>query len=171
MQCETEPTVHLDQVRRFFPEWADRAAARGPLLESESNSYLAGGYSEEFGYCTSADGSRMIPMLRGDPELCGQWWVEIGCLHPGYPECPRPRDRGHVGVEPAHGRDDRGGQSRTARLHAGPRSGEAAAVSPGVINAIPVPRSAGLRRSGLSTRLATAWIQFRVRRRQLGSLF
>lgn len=169
MQCETDPTVHPDEVHRFFPEWADRPEARGLFLESERNSYLAGGYSEEFGYRTPAGGSGVFPLLRGDPELCSQWRVEIGCLHPGYPECPRPFDRGRFGLESGCGRDHPEGQPEKP-LRDGSSSGHAA-VKSGVTNVVPVARSAELRGDGLPARLATIWIRFRIRRRQLGSLF
>src|SRR6185437_1945232 len=33
---------------RFFPEWADRPPSTESLHEADRNSYLAGGYAEEF---------------------------------------------------------------------------------------------------------------------------
>lgn len=86
---------HLqDEVHRYFPEWADRPDSAGPLLEADRNSYLAGGYSEEFGYRVRPDHPPVFPLLIGDPECSREWGVQSGCLHPGYPECPRPADRG-----------------------------------------------------------------------------
>ena len=72
---------------RFFPEWAERPAATGSLHEVDRNSYLAGGYAEEFGHrARSAFYARAV-------EADGEWRVQNGCLHPGYPECPRPVER------------------------------------------------------------------------------
>ena len=57
MQYEAVQAPPPNEVHRYFPEWADRPASTGPLLESDHNSYLAGGYSEEFGY-------RVRPIVR-----------------------------------------------------------------------------------------------------------
>ena len=86
-------------VHRFFPEWADRPQSADPLIEADHNSYLAGGYSEEFGYRIRADLPASVQSLEGDPDQSRQWAVQIGGLHPGYPECPRPIDRGVPGWE------------------------------------------------------------------------
>ena len=74
---------------RFFPEWADRPPSAESLREADRNSYLAGGYAEEFGH-----GVRETPAAAHTPaEEDSEWRVQIGGLHPGYPECPRPCDR------------------------------------------------------------------------------
>jgi len=88
------------ELHRYFPEWADRPFSNGLLFEAEHNSYLAGGYAEEFGY-QSRDGASVFPALSGDPEASGLWRVQIGCLHPGYPQCPRPQDRFDYGPDPS----------------------------------------------------------------------
>lgn len=75
---------------RFFPEWADRPPSTESLHEADRNSYLAGGYAEEFGHGVQ----QTIPAAITPPvEEASEWRVQIGGLHPGYPECPRPRDR------------------------------------------------------------------------------
>jgi len=76
-------------TRRYFPEWANRPVHDGTPAESERNSYSAGGYAEEFGYCWQSGLPSPASEL-DDPESSRQWRVFIGCLHPGYPECPRP---------------------------------------------------------------------------------
>ena len=85
---ELEPGAVEDH--RFFPEWADRPPSTGSLHEADRNSYLAGGYAEEFGHGVQ----RTISAAHTPPaEEDSEWRVQIGGLHPGYPECPRPRDR------------------------------------------------------------------------------
>ena len=75
---------------RFFPEWADRPPSTESLREVDRNSYLAGGYAEEFGHGVQ----QTISAAHAPPaEEGSEWRVQIGGLHPGYPECPRPRDR------------------------------------------------------------------------------
>ncbi|MGH8260268.1 MAG: hypothetical protein ACREUG_11310 [Steroidobacteraceae bacterium] len=93
MQYEQDPVPRASEIHRFFPEWADRPASAGPLLEGDHNSYLAGGYSEEFGYRVRPDFPPIFPLLAGDPDGSWEWTVQIDGLHPGYPECPRPTDR------------------------------------------------------------------------------
>lgn len=82
----------VNEEHRYFPEWADRPEIPGPPLEADHNSYLAGGYSEEFGYRTGMDRPPVFPSLEGDPDESGLWRVQITGFHPGYPECPRPED-------------------------------------------------------------------------------
>ncbi len=102
------------EVHCYFPEWADRPVSTGAASESDHNSYMAGGYAEEFGYRSDTDSPAALQILDGDPERCSLWSVQMGGLHPGYPECARPLDRIRVGVElappfqphsPAQGRD------------------------------------------------------------------
>lgn len=83
----------LADIHRYFPEWADRPESGNRLREAVHNSYLAGGYSEEFGYRVRPDLPPALPLLLEDPEGSEQWRVQYGGLHPGYPECPRPVDR------------------------------------------------------------------------------
>ena len=82
----------LNEEHRYFPEWADRPEIPGRPLEADHNSYLAGGYSEEFGYRTGTDRPPVFPSLDGNPDESGLWRVQITGFHPGYPECPRPED-------------------------------------------------------------------------------
>ena len=83
----------LNEDHRYFPEWADRPGIPGPPVEADHNSYLAGGYSEEFGYHVSADRPPVSTPLEGDPDASRLWYVQVIGLHPGYPECGRPNDR------------------------------------------------------------------------------
>lgn len=83
----------LNEDHRYFPEWADRPGIPGPPVEADHNSYLAGGYSEEFGYHVSADRPPVFMPLEGDPDASRLWYVQVIGLHPGYPECGRPNDR------------------------------------------------------------------------------
>lgn len=80
-------------IRCYFPDWAQLPAGQGPPLESDRNSYLAGGYAEEFGYDAWRNGAPALPTLAGEPERCGQWTLQIAALHPGYPVCARPVER------------------------------------------------------------------------------
>jgi hypothetical protein len=84
---------HETGIRSYFPEWANRPAQDGTPRESDHNSYMAGGYAEEFGYDPQQGDPPALPPLAGDPERSQLWCVQIGGLHPGYPECPRPVDR------------------------------------------------------------------------------
>lgn len=94
-----ELTPFLNENHRYFPEWADRPGLAGPLVEADHNSYLAGGYSEEFGYRVSIDRPPVFSPLEGDPDGSRLWYVHITGLHPGYPECARPDDRGRLRPE------------------------------------------------------------------------
>ena len=116
------------EIHRYFPEWADLPTGRDPLREADRNSYLAGGYADEFGYGTQSD-RPAIPPLDGDPESSRLWREQIGALHPGYPQCPKPVDR----MSGPHGRPTRlepqrdGGAENSATPRSGPRP-QAAAV-------------------------------------------
>lgn len=81
------------EIHRYFPEWADRPAGPDTLREAERNSYLAGGYADEFGYGIPSDRLPVFPPLLGDPESSPLWHEQIGALHPGYPQCATPLDR------------------------------------------------------------------------------
>ena len=93
MDYEQDLELLSSDFRRFFPEWADRPQSADRLLEADHNSYLAGGYSEEFGYRARPGLPAIFQPLEGDPDQSRQWAVQIECLHPGYPERPRPVDR------------------------------------------------------------------------------
>lgn len=99
----------------YFPEWADRPPARGSLHEVDRNSYLAGGYAEEFGHRAP-----VIPAQAWTPaEEHGEWRVQMGGLHPGYPECPRPLDRELLAAGGRTGPEHRLG-TRQAQPHGEP---------------------------------------------------
>lgn len=81
---------HVSEEHCYFPEWADRPPATGSLHEVDWNSYLAGGYAEEFGHRVQSVPVPPAPIPAG---AGGERRGQIGCLHSGYPECPRPVDR------------------------------------------------------------------------------
>src|SRR5690606_26583071 len=57
----------------------------------DHNSYLAGGYAEEFGYRAQPGYSRGVPVLDGEaPEECIEWQRQARVTHPGYPIRPHP---------------------------------------------------------------------------------
>jgi hypothetical protein len=75
-----------DEYRRYFPDWTCQSLVAGEELEADHNSYLAGGYAEEFGYLAQADSSRGVPVLDGEsPDDCAVRLVQWAALHPGYP--------------------------------------------------------------------------------------
>lgn len=83
----------MGDIHRYFPEWADRPTGPDAQHESDRNSYLAGGYADEFGYGADAARPPAIAPLAEDPESSRWWREQIGALHPGYPQCPKPLDR------------------------------------------------------------------------------
>lgn len=104
--------IAVAEVHRYFPEWADRYPRGGRHLEADRNSYLAGGYAEEFGYhddpeCPECPNGMV--RLTSDPEQCRHWRLHVGGVHPGYPECPRPDGR----MTGAAGRHRAGARDRT----------------------------------------------------------
>lgn len=90
----------LNATHRYFPEWADRPVGPEAQHESDRNSYLACGYADEFGYGDPLGLPPAIPPLEGDPEGSRLWREQIGALHPGYPECPKPLERFGGSVAP-----------------------------------------------------------------------
>lgn len=146
-------------IRWYFPEWADRPAQDGTPQESDRNSYMAGGYAEEFGYHAQRGAPHAFMTTDGDPERSRFWGVQIEGLHPGYPESPRPLDR------------------------AGQRGDFAAAQaqSPPVLPSHTLPAGFTIIRVGEHGRslrnhlwpaaLNSRWKEFRIRRREFGGLF
>lgn len=92
-QYEPRSSGSVNETHRYFPEWADRPTGPEPQHEADRNSYLAGGYADEFGYGTEPGRLPAIAPLDGDPERSRLWSEQIGALHPGYPQCPKPCDR------------------------------------------------------------------------------
>lgn len=84
---------HRPDMHRYFPEWADRQLRAGAYLEAERNSYLAGGYAEEFGYGDERGCRVGACLIVAEPERCCLWGAQIGGLHPGYPELATPHER------------------------------------------------------------------------------
>lgn len=80
-----------DEYRRYFPDWTRRSLAAGEELEANHNSYLAGGYAEEFGYLARPGFSRGVPLIDGEPPDDGDYrLVQRAGVHPGYPLRPHP---------------------------------------------------------------------------------
>lgn len=134
----------------YFPEWADRPPARGSLHEVDRNSYLAGGYAEEFGHRAQALPAQASVPVEGD----GEWRVQVGGLHPGYPECPRPLDRELLAA---------GRRAEPVPLRAGTRQPQPHGESAGY-KVLLVGQDAGARSRH---RLRISWRAFRIRRSRL----
>lgn len=154
--------AHLNEDHRYFPEWADRPGLRGPLVEADHNSYLAGGYSEEFGYHLSADRPLVFAPLDEDPDSSRFWYVQITGLHPGYPECGRPEDRDRS--------RRRGGTEEARRARIGAISIRDSAAAPHEtkrpIRVIRVGVRAGkAQHDGFATRLTSLWARWRAAHR------
>jgi hypothetical protein len=80
-----------DEERRYFPDWNEPLVENREELEADHNSYLAGGYAEEFGYHAQPGSSRGVPVLDGEPpEDSAEWLGQAAITHPGYPIRPRP---------------------------------------------------------------------------------
>lgn len=91
MHFRTSAHQPRDEYRRYFPDWTDRTLRAGEELEADHNSYLAGGYAEEFGYLAQGDSRRGVPLLDGDsPDDDALRLVQWAGLHPGYPLRPYP---------------------------------------------------------------------------------
>lgn len=138
MYGETAIDESLSGIHRYFPEWADRPVGPDAQHESDRNSYLAGGYADEFGYGTALGYPPAIAPLDGDPESCRLWREQIGALHPGYPECPKPLDRY--------------GSERPREMHAA-RSGRIPSRGAAAFRVIQVGLQAETRRSHTALRI------------------
>lgn len=91
MRVEPGFQRRMDEQRRYFPDWTARPLEGRPELEADHNSYLAGGYAEEFGYRAAPGYSRGVPVLDGEaPEECVEWQGQARATHPGYPIRPHP---------------------------------------------------------------------------------
>lgn len=103
MRVEPTSRRHLGEQRRYFPDWTDRPLESRPELEADRNSYLAGGYAEEFGYRATLACSRGVPVLEQEaPELCSEWHSQARAMHPGYPLRPHPFAEDLDAVGPEH---------------------------------------------------------------------
>ncbi|MGH8229323.1 MAG: hypothetical protein ACREU3_15730, partial [Steroidobacteraceae bacterium] len=153
----------LADTHRYFPEWADRPESSDRLLEADHNSYLAGGYSEEFGYRVRADFAPRLPLLLEDPERSEQWRVQCGGLHPGYPECPRPVDReGTAAWTPARGALDQEPAAQARQASQPATSGARARA--GDAEVVSVDREGAGRSFALLASLHSLRMRWRIRR-------
>jgi hypothetical protein len=82
------------EPRRYFPEWTHCALGCGREVEADHNSYLAGGYAEEFGYVATAEWSRGVPVLEEAPDRFRKRRGQAQMTHPGYPLRAYPLARG-----------------------------------------------------------------------------
>jgi hypothetical protein len=81
----------MSEQHRYFPDWTLRSLTSGPDIEADDNSYLAGGYAEEFGYRARISYSPTVAELDGDvPELCREQRSQASPVHPGYPFKAQP---------------------------------------------------------------------------------
>lgn len=158
----------LNENHRYFPEWADRPETSGPPVEADHNSYLAGGYSEEFGYRVSLDQPPVFSPLEGDPDSSRLWYVQITGLHPGYPECARPDDRDRFGHNGRPGGTDEARGARTGPIytHGSTKRPQESAQPIHVIWVGERARKAAPR-DGLATRLTSFWARWRAAHRGL----
>jgi hypothetical protein len=148
------------EFHRYFPEWADRPTRDGVAREAERNSYLAGGYAEEFGYLASRDSRLAFRAMPRDPERSVFWRAQIGAVHPGYPECPTPLARFEHDNEGTHAT-----LLPVERLQS-PEPGHTRSEGGFVLVQGPNRASPGAA-GGLWLRLR----ELRIRRRELGTLF
>jgi hypothetical protein len=86
MRLEPDSPQRINEQRRYFPDWTRRVLEVHEELEADHNSYLAGGYAEEFGYCAQGGASRGVPLLDGEsPEDYAEWLARTAAIHPGFP--------------------------------------------------------------------------------------
>jgi hypothetical protein len=91
MRLQPDSSQRADEQRSYFPDWTPKLPELPEELEADRNSYLAGGYAEEFGYVARLGVSRGVPVLDGKlPEECPEWRGEAAAMHPGYPITPYP---------------------------------------------------------------------------------
>lgn len=157
-----ELTQFLNENHRYFPEWADRPETSGPPVEADHNSYLAGGYSEEFGYRVSVDQPPVFSPLDGDPDGSRLWYVQVTGLHPGYPECARPDDRSRFGHDGKRDGTEEARRARTGPIDAGDSAGTTHKSAP-PIHVIWVGGRArrGTPDDSLATRVTSLWRRWR----------
>lgn len=91
MRLNPDSPQRMGEERRYFPDWVPRLRETGEELEADHNSYLAGGYAEEFGYRAQPGASRGVPLIDGvPPEQTDEWRAQAFATHPGYPLKPCP---------------------------------------------------------------------------------
>lgn len=91
MHLKPDSPRRANEERRYFPDWTVRLEGLRDEVEADHNSYLAGGYAEEFGYRAQPGFSRGVPVIDGElPDESAEWRVQAGVTHPGYPITPRP---------------------------------------------------------------------------------
>jgi len=152
----------MSEQHRYFPDWTLRSLTIGQELEADDNSYLAGGYAEEFGYRARFSSSLGASELDGDvPEPCRELRSPAYPVHPGYPFKAHP-----IATDSDIGRD---GQARAAvtRSDGAADPYELVTERSGTFTFLVSTRS-HMRNSGAlprasiaSIRLAAAWVALR----------
>lgn len=91
MRLDPNSPQRMNEQRRYFPDWTRRVLEVREEIEADHNSYLAGGYAEEFGYRAQPGATRGVPLLDGEsPEEYAEWLDQTASIHPGYPLRPYP---------------------------------------------------------------------------------
>ncbi|MBX5461209.1 MAG: hypothetical protein IRZ28_08970 [Steroidobacteraceae bacterium] len=104
MRVAPESPRRIDEQRSYFPDWTLRLLEFREELEADHNSYLAGGYAEEFGYWAHPGASRGVPVVDGaPPENSAEWLGQAAAMHPGYPIRPYPFAADREPSEPHEG--------------------------------------------------------------------
>ena len=86
MHARPDSQSRMGEQRRYFPDWTRHARPSSFELEADHNSYLAGGYAEEFGYRAQPGFSREVPVLVDEsPERCHERDRQAQATHPGCP--------------------------------------------------------------------------------------
>jgi hypothetical protein len=137
----------MSDPRRYFPDWTECPFARGRELEADHNSYLAGGYAEEFGYMATNEWSRGVPVLQESPDRSRKRRGQAQMTHPGYPLRAHPLARGDHGIESVE-------QMRSKRRAARLKFHKAESVNlaeHGTYFAVHMPRHGGGQTSALET--------------------
>jgi len=154
---------------------AQLPAGQGPPLESDHNSYLAGGYAEEFGYDAWRNGAPALPTLAGEPERCREWSLQIEGLHPGYPLCARPVERELASAEYVESRYSLRHSFEKLRTPSTPQyieeTTERRATDFTVVRVGERSGRAARTQTQAPTPLARLWRELRIRRRSLGGFF
>jgi hypothetical protein len=112
MRLEPDSPKRTEEDRRYFPDWTEPLAEAREEIEADHNSYLAGGYAEEFGYRAQPCSSRRVRVLDAEvPEESAEWRRLASATHPGYPIRSRP-----IALEGDQGEPESPAGSGSARI-------------------------------------------------------
>ncbi|HEY8507121.1 MAG TPA: hypothetical protein VIL32_02125 [Steroidobacteraceae bacterium] len=120
MRLDPNSPQRMGEERRYFPDWVPRLSETREELEADHNSYLAGGYAEEFGYRAQPGATRGVPLIDGEPpEQTPEWHEQAFATHPGYPLKPYPVVPEKEQIEIPATRASRTAHERSSREPAG----------------------------------------------------